>query len=224
MIARLSHMRRRSSERIAHQLTGPSTAVGGSRPASVALTFDDGPDPEFTPAVLDALARHSVRATFFLIGERARLHPAIVRRIAEEGHAIGSHSRSHPDMWTISLGEVRRQYVEGRAMVEDVVGRDVPLVRPPKGYLDIPAALVLRRGNFRVVLWSATGNDWEVGATRDSILTSIGDPVAGAVVLLHDAISGPLHPSVLDRSQTVASLGPLIDRLQAAGRQFVGLS
>jgi peptidoglycan-N-acetylglucosamine deacetylase len=102
---------------------------------TVALTFDDGPDEEFTPQVLDVLAAHRVRATFFLVGRRARNHPELVRRIVSDGHAVGSHTWSHPRPWTIGGLETLREYRAGRRAIEDLAGRDVPLFRPPKGYV-----------------------------------------------------------------------------------------
>lgn len=100
---------------------------------AVALTFDDGPHPEHTPAVLDELARLGVVATFFLVGQRAAERPDLVRKIVDAGHAVGSHSSSHIEPWTVPLVDLAREYRRGRSEVEAAVGRPVALFRPPKG-------------------------------------------------------------------------------------------
>lgn len=200
-----------------------AATVSLGRGDGVALTFDDGPDPVYTPLVLDVLARHGVNATFFLVGVPACMHPGIVRRIVEEGHAIGSHTRSHPDMWTLSAEEIRREYLDGRAMLEDVSGTEVTLVRPPKGSLGLHGAWTLRRSGLRTVLWSATTDDWRPGSTVESILGATETVVAGDVVLLHDGMQGPGSALSADRSATVAALGPFVDRLPGPGLHPVPL-
>ena len=198
------------------------TATTGSA-GRVALTFDDGPDPIYTPMVLDVLARRGVRATFFAVGEAAARHPRLVRRIRDEGHTIGSHTRSHPDMWTLSPLDVRRQYLEGRAMVEEAAEMEVLLVRPPKGWLDVRSGWTLRSAGMRPVLWNACTDDWEPGATVASILEAVDPIPADAIVLLHDGIQRPEAPAALDRSATVAALDGLVDRVWAANAALVAL-
>jgi len=110
----------------------------------VALTFDDGPDPDHTPAILDELARLGVVATFFLVGRRASTHPDIVRRILDEGHAVGSHSDSHPEPWRVSLRPLVLEYRRGRVHVEQAARRPVPLFRPPKGHVNASGAVAMR--------------------------------------------------------------------------------
>jgi peptidoglycan/xylan/chitin deacetylase (PgdA/CDA1 family) len=168
----------------------PRTRVIASLPRgnrTVALTFDDGPHPEWTPRVLDALARQGAQATFFVVGARAELQPDIVRRIAAEGHAIGHHSWSHSEPATtparVLLAENRRT----REFLEDLLKRPVRLFRPPHGKLT-PRKLLgaWAQGNV-LVLWNRDPKDYQ--ATDASALRTwaAAQPLSpGDIVLLHD--------------------------------------
>lgn len=190
----------------------------------VALTFDDGPDPSFTPELLDVLDRLKVPATFFVTGQRAQRHPDLVRRIVSDGHSLGSHSASHADPWTLTLGALVAEYRSGRVAVEEASGRKVSLFRPPKGYLDAKGALAIRAVRLRPWLWSIDSLDWKPGATVAGIGDVAGRAGPGAVILLHDAIEGALAPEALDRSATVSAVPSLVQRLRDRGMEFVGLS
>jgi len=182
----------------------------------VALTFDDGPDPAFTPRVLDELDRLGVPATFFLVGERAAAHPALVRRIAADGHSIGSHSHSHLEPgaagWRVAV-----DFVRGRREVERAAGRKVPLFRPPKGYLSPREQRAMVAARVEPWLWTIDTEDWVPGASRDEVVAATSALGPGDVVLLHDAICGPLGPEALDRSATVASIDGIVSGARARG-------
>src|SRR5204862_1967634 len=107
----------------------------------VALTYDDGPDPGITPRLLDVLGESDTKATFFIVGECAVAHPEIVRRMAEDGHSVGTHSMHHRDLRRVSVALARAEVNEARRAVEDIVGRPVPLFRPPHGRLSARSAL-----------------------------------------------------------------------------------
>lgn len=190
----------------------------------LALTFDDGPDAVSTPRVLDALAALDARATFFLVGRAAVACPAIVRRIAAEGHAIGSHSFDHPDPWTLSLRALTRNYRDGRHAVEDALGAGVTRFRPPKGHLDRTGAIAARLAGVRTTwLWTHDPLDWEPGVCAAAITRFVHDaPEPGAVWLLHDAIQPPV-PAASDRSATITALAPIVDAARASGRACVVL-
>ncbi len=190
----------------------------------MALTFDDGPDPEYTPAVLDELRRLGVVATFFLVGHRARAHPEIVRRIVAEGHAIGSHSDSHPDPWGLPVASLVREYRVGRARVEWAAERRVQLFRPPKGYIDSRGAVAILAARVRPWLWTIDPRDWVPDVGPTDILAGIDQLKADDVILLHDAIERPLAPSALDRSATVAVLPALAALAGGRGLRFETLS
>lgn len=182
---------------------------------NAALTFDDGPDPKFTPRVLDVLAGLHAPATFFVVGRRARQHPDLVRRMIAEGHAVGSHSDSHPDPGGLPPGKAARDYWRGRRAVETVIGRSTSLFRPPMGMVDLPQAIVIRALRLRPWLWSLDTLDWRVGATPQSILDRVGRPKPAEVILLHDANADGLGES--DRSATVAALPGIVERIRDCG-------
>lgn len=189
----------------------------------VALTFDDGPDPEHTPVVLDELRRLAVLATFFLVGRRAKAHPHLVRRILDEGHALGSHSYSHPDPWTVPLRRLVGEYRQGRAHVESAAGRPVALFRPPKGFMSGGGAAAMLAARVRPWLWTIDPRDWEPDVQPAQIVAGVDGMQGGDVILLHDAIEGPLAPSALDRSATSAALPAIVALGRRRGLRFVTL-
>jgi peptidoglycan/xylan/chitin deacetylase (PgdA/CDA1 family) len=191
---------------------------------SVALTFDDGPDPQFTPLVLDVLAEHGVHATFFLVGFRAERHPEVVRRIQDEGHAIGSHTQTHPDLWEVPLTQAIQEFRRGRATLESITGSSLPLFRPPKGSLNLSQAASVRALQLHTWLWSVDPGDWKPETTPDAIMEGLGQLQPGDVVLLHDAIEKPIEASTTDRSATVGALSRIILAARSQGLGFATLS
>jgi peptidoglycan-N-acetylglucosamine deacetylase len=160
------------------------TASGGG----YALTFDDGPHPEGTPAVLEILRREQVPATFFLVGEQVQRNPALAQEIVAAGHRIGLHCHRHRNLLRLTPWQVREDIARAQAIIEEATERSPMLYRPPYGVLNA-AALGIARGNgWRTLLWSRWGRDWEARATPASIAARVSDGAqAGAVLLLHDA-------------------------------------
>lgn len=194
--------------------------------AYVALTFDDGPDPESSPQVLDLLAAAGATATFFLVGERAARHPELVRRIAADGHAVGSHSWSHPRPWELSARQLHDDYARGHEAVQDALGRSTALFRPPHGHLGAGGLMALLRLRLRPVLWTHDPEDWAAGTTRAQILERLADVQAGDVVLLHDALvpvvlpgggPSPGEEGAEGRAETIAAVPRLLQALDRAG-------
>jgi peptidoglycan/xylan/chitin deacetylase (PgdA/CDA1 family) len=156
--------------------------------AGVGLTFDDGPHPQGTPAVLEALAGRGERATFFLVGEQVARHRGVASEIVAAGHEIGLHCHRHRNLLRLGPRQVREDLERATAVIEDATGRRPSLYRPPYGILTLSALGWARRAQMKPVLWTHWGRDWDAGATPESItsaaLRSIGP---GAVLLLHDA-------------------------------------
>ena len=198
-------------------------AVGARREvlSGVALTFDDGPMPNSTDRVLDVLAEQRVTATFFCVGRNAQRHPALLRRIAAEGHAVGSHSMTHPHPRGLSPAQVREEYDTGRRAVEQALGARVTLFRPPHGHLSLRTAATLRA--HRPWLWSCDPEDWRPGAARGHVEQVAGGAAPGDVVLLHDWVEQPEGPQALDRSATVEALPAIVAAVRARGLELVGL-
>jgi peptidoglycan-N-acetylglucosamine deacetylase len=196
----------------------------GSGAASIALTFDDGPNPAHTPELLDVLAAQGVAATFFLVGRNALRYPELARRIVAEGHAVGSHSMSHPDPWELSATELWDEYRGGHQAVADTIGQDVRLFRPPKGHVSRRDALLLRAARLQPVLWTVDPSDWEAGLSAEDVLERMGEPAIGDVVLLHDGVEKPPSPGALDRSASIAAVRILLERSTQAGVRFRALN
>lgn len=154
----------------------------------VALTFDDGPDPGQTPRILDTLREHGVRATFFLVGSKAELHPEIVRRIAAEGHAIGIHTWSHrPGFPMRRSGAMVADILRCRESLREITGVETDLFRPPYGVTNPMVARAVKRTRSRCVGWSIRSLDTLRRRSREAVARRIrrrlGD---GKVILLHD--------------------------------------
>ena len=153
-----------------------------------ALTFDDGPHAQGTPAVLDVLAAEGARATFFLVGEQVQRNPALAREIVQAGHAVGLHCHRHRNLLRLTPWQVRDDLARALALIEDHAGVSPSLYRPPYGVLNAAALWIASRRGWRTLLWSDWGRDWERRATPESIARRLtGRARAGAVLLLHDA-------------------------------------
>lgn len=200
---------RRAARSLAARASVPRRRT--SQPLTYALTFDDGPDPRYTPQVLDVLGDHGARATFFLVGARASRHPDLVRRIVAEGHGLGSHTWSHPELAGRPLPDLLRECHRGRRAVERAAGRPVPMYRPPKGHFEPRGALAARLLGLRPWLWSLDPSDWRSDLSAEDIVTALSPLGPGDVVLLHDGVEQPESPAALDRSATVAALEPLLE-------------
>lgn len=197
--------------RLASSRWSPLRTVVGFRTEEpvLALTFDDGPDPQYTPTLLDILDRHGARSTFFMVGRAAERHPDLVREVAERGHAIGNHSHTHPSFPAV---DGRRRRAELRRCSEALDPYGVKLFRPPHGH-QMPAGRidVLRCGHD-VVTWCADVDDWNAHepAWFAERLERRARP--GAIVLLHDAVWDPSAPEVADRSALIEGVARFLDR------------
>jgi peptidoglycan/xylan/chitin deacetylase (PgdA/CDA1 family) len=210
---------RERSRRLAHRVAGVRSSLPGLR--DVALTFDDGPDPSCTPRLLDLLAALDVRATFFVVGVAAAREPRLVERVVAEGHALGSHSLTHPDPWALSLRALLHEYRGGRHAVEDAAQVPVDLFRPPKGHLDGRGALAARAAGLRTWLWTHDPRDWEPGIAAADLAWVGSALVGGSVVLLHDGLHGPAAAVAADRTATLGALPGIVEDVRRAGLRFV---
>ena len=190
---------------------------------TVALTFDDGPDPVYTPQVLDVLAEHSAVATFFLVGSRARRHQGLVRRMMREGHRVGSHSWSHPVPSETLWASLVVDYTRGRKAVEAASGKAIPLFRPPRGEVGARGALTMRALRLEPWLWTVDPEDWRPGIGADELVRAVSELAGGDVVLLHDGLARPVSPEACDRSATVRALPQIITAAQGRGLDLVTL-
>ena len=213
---------RHAAKRTLHRAIGLKRRLPEASTA-VALTFDDGPDPSSTPHLLGTLGELGVQATFFLVGERATKHPDLVARIAEGGHAIGSHSFSHPVPTGMSASELFSEFCAGRRAVEAVVGHTVRLFRPPQGKSGPAASAAMVAAGLRPWNWSRDPLDWMPGVTTDEIMQRTEDLAAGDVILLHDHVYNAPDVRSQDRSATLAAVPLLVERARAQGLSLIRL-
>ena len=154
----------------------------------VALTYDDGPDPEQTPGVLDALAEVKARATFFVLADRAAEHPDLLRRIAADGHEIGLHGEDHTRLTTLPVRESLRRIRRGKRRLEALTGQPVTLFRPAYGAQTLAQALGTRASGLEIVLWTAWARDWQDAPATEVAARSFAALHTGGFLLLHDSI------------------------------------
>ena len=179
-----------------------------------ALTFDDGPDPDATPAVLAALEAAGLRATFFMVGEQALQHRALAREVADRGHEVALHGFEHREHAELSAREARDDLARGLGTIEVAAGRPPKLYRPPYGRFSGDSYAACQDLGLEPVLWSAWGMDWEaVPAERVAELVS-RDLAPGAIVLLHDSARYAYRPHAAPTADAVA---PIAAAALAAG-------
>jgi peptidoglycan-N-acetylglucosamine deacetylase len=185
--------------------------------AGVAITFDDGPHPEGTPAVLEVLARAGIKATFFLVGEQVERRPALAAEIAAQGHLIALHGYRHRPQPTMGKKAVQQDVERGAAAVEGAAGTPVAWHRPPYG-LYSPAGLhAVRELDLRPLLWSRWGKDWRRFTTPERIASrATANLGSGDVILLHDA---DFYSSRGSHERTVQALALIVRELK---RQKIG--
>jgi peptidoglycan-N-acetylglucosamine deacetylase len=158
------------------------------RAAGVAITFDDGPHPEGTPAVLEVLARAGVRATFFVVGEQVRRRPELVARAAAAGHVIALHGDRHRLQLRLGAAAVADDLARGRAAIEDATGASPVWHRPPFGIYSPAGLRAARAAGLAPLLWSRWGKDWRRLTTPGRIAArATRSVIGGDVILLHDA-------------------------------------
>jgi peptidoglycan-N-acetylglucosamine deacetylase len=208
----------------ASQLYG-RTLTHGADPGQMALTFDDGPNDPHTLHLLDVLAKHQAKATFFLIGRYVLDRPEIARAIQAAGHAIGNHTYNHPNLIFVSAARLRQELEDCRKALEDAIGAPAPLFRPPFGGRRPNVLRTVRSLGLEPVMWSVTGYDWNA-ESADAIVKKVTAQVdsrnrkQGKIVLLHD---GSHLGFGAERSFTVQATRVLLERYGAEGKRFVSV-
>jgi polysaccharide deacetylase family sporulation protein PdaB len=183
----------------------------------IALTFDDGPNPTFTPQILDVLKENQAKATFFVIGARAQKYPKVVQREAREGHEVANHTNTHP-LKQLSRKDLQREVMDAQHSIFAATGIQPQVFRPPGGIYNETVVDVAKEAGCQVVIWSWNQDtkDWSrPGASRiaERVLKNVRN---GDIVLLHD------HGE--DRSQTIEALKTILPELKKMGYRFVTVS
>src|ERR1035437_9125823 len=206
------------------QIFGP-TLVAPRRPGELALTFDDGPNPAWTPRLLEVLASHDVQATFFLVGRYAQTEPALVRRIVAAGHLIGNHSWSHPNLARTGAGRVDEELARTSETLAQIAGAPIRYFRPPYGGGRPHVLREARRLGMVPVLWNAMTNDWAepsaeaIAGRLTRFIDRLEQRGRAANIVLHDGNHRQLGA---DRNPSVTAAGQLLARY-AATHRFVTL-
>ena len=187
----------------------------------IALTFDDGPHSQGTPAVLEILERAGAHATFFLVGEQLERCPALVAEIAAAGHEIGIHGYRHALLLKRTPRELNGDFDRVAALVGEATGRAARYYRPPYGVFSTAGLVLARRHGWEPLLWSRWGRDWSARETPETIASRVTANLAGGdVVLLHDAD----HYSSTDSwRRTVAALPWIIEAAARSGEPLVAV-
>ncbi|UCZ51549.1 polysaccharide deacetylase family protein [Bacillus shivajii] len=202
------------------QQTFPDTVFlhGPTTENQIALTFDDGPDPRFTPQILDVLSEYNVPATFFLMGARAEAYPELTTRIMNEGHIIGNHTFWHPDL--VEQGEIdvlEREVRNTEETLANIIDYQTTLFRPPYGFLFNELVERLAELNYSVIGWSVDSLDWMPELTPEDIAQNVYDDMhPGAIILMHDGTDAEG-----DQTETIESLHLIIPELLDQGYEFV---
>jgi peptidoglycan/xylan/chitin deacetylase (PgdA/CDA1 family) len=215
------------------QWYGRTFACGARGTKQIALTYDDGPNDPHTLKLLEVLAKHNVRATFFMIGRYARQRPDLARAVAEAGHVVGNHTFTHPLLIFKSAAETRTELIDCQQALQDAIGKPAKLFRPPFGGRR-PATLQIARSlGLQPVMWNVTGYDWNAppaAVIENKVARQIRGPQrawfwpagvemrGGDVILLHD---GGHKAMGADRAQTVMATDNLIRRYRDQGYEFV---
>lgn len=195
-----------------HRPTADIVDSTGRDGQTVALTFDDGPDPRNTPRLLDLLRARHVAAVFCLWGEHARAHPRLVRRIVAEGHVLCNHSLNHDDLGTWTPEQIRADLLATNAAIRAAVPRArIPYFRAPFGSWGQSPQVAAELG-MQPLGWRLAVGDWEPPGTDELVRRLIEGITPGAVVLLHDGGG--------DRTQTVDAVARIIPELRAGGWRF----
>jgi peptidoglycan/xylan/chitin deacetylase (PgdA/CDA1 family) len=201
------------------QLFGPTIRRTASA-STMALTFDDGPNPAVTPGLLDLLGRHNAKATFFLIGKHVRAFPALAKEIAGRGHTVGNHTETHPNLTFLPARRIAEELDRCDDAIAAATGKPTRWMRPPYGFRGPQLrGVVRRRGGAGVAMWSMTAYDWNP-QPAERLINRLRHARGGDIVLLHDADHRVLEG---DRRHTVAALEYWLPRWKDAGMRFVSL-
>lgn len=191
----------------------------GTGDKQFALTFDDGPDPKYTPQLLDLLKRFGAKATFFVVGSNAEKHPDLLKRMHEEGHLIGIHNYVHKTNWLMGPAAVKKQIQKTNKIIHDVTGINTHYYRPPWGIVNLFD--FANRDNTQIVLWSAMFGDWrqKVGADRltERMLKKLR---GGAVFLLHDC-GATLGANNEAPAEMITALERVLEEAEQRGLQSI---
>ncbi len=190
------------------------------RGKKVAITFDDGPSPLWTPLILDELKKYGAKATFFMIGHHVQKYPEIAKRVADEGHQIGNHGYAHSVILYYTLAEIEEEIKYTEHVIRHVTGQTTHIYRPPKSWMTSSIKKKILNMGYGIVLWSLNSKDW-VGFPHVRVVDHLIKHLkSGDIILFHDS-GNVFSREGGDRKQTLLSVSLLLERLTREGYEFV---
>ncbi|HTY45170.1 MAG TPA: polysaccharide deacetylase family protein [Patescibacteria group bacterium] len=189
----------------------------------VALTFDDGPSPVWTPAILDELKRSDAKATFFMLGEHVQQYPEIARRVAAEGHEIENHSYDHHVLLYYKPYELEREVKVAENIIKSITGKTTRYFRPPKAWLTSAEKKQINAMGYRVILWSLNSKDWVTFDEKYILRFLVHHVRPGDIILFHDS-GGVFTVEGGNRQETVKTIFRLVEQLRKRGYRCVTVS
>ena len=179
----------------------------------VALTFDDGPSPIWTPLILDELKKAHVKATFFMIGHHVKKYPEIAKRVAQEGHQIGNHGYAHSVLLYYTPEELEEEVKYTELVIKEITGQTTTCFRPPKALITKDEKEKLKSIGYQVVLWSLNSKDWVTFDDKYIVHYLLRNIRNGDIILFHDS-GGVFTREGGDRSETVSTIARLVEKLK----------
>ena len=189
----------------------------------VALTFDDGPSPDWTPKILDALKEENIKATFFMLGRHVEEYPDVARRVAEDGHEIGNHTYDHHVLIYYKTEELEKEIRDAQAAIYKATGITTKYFRPPKAWLTGNEKKQIRSMGYETILWSLNSKDWVTFHDKQITSYILRNIRPGDIILFHDS-GGVFHAEGGSRKQTVKTISRLAGKLREKGYKFVTIS
>ncbi len=189
----------------------------------VALTFDDGPSPEWTPIILDELKKAGVKATFFMLGVHVEKYPRIAKRVADEGHEIGNHTYDHHVLIYYKMEELEKEIKDAEKIIKNATGQTTKYFRPPKAWLTLEEKKKIEEMGYKVVLWSLNSKDWVTFHDKQITSYILRHIRPGDIILFHDS-GGVFTTEGGGRIQTAKTIPRLVKKLKERGYSFVTIS
>ncbi len=189
----------------------------------VALTFDDGPSPVWTPQILDELKKAGIKATFFMLGDHVEQYPDVARRVAAEGHEIANHTYDHQTILYYNPEELKNEISHAQKVIEDITGIKTRYFRPPKAWLSQAEKQQIKEMGYTTILWSLNSKDWVTFHDKQITAYILGHIRPGDIILFHDS-GGVFSHQGGNRKQTVKTIPRLVEKLKEKGYRFVTIS
>jgi peptidoglycan/xylan/chitin deacetylase (PgdA/CDA1 family) len=192
----------------------PAITSSTTQSKVAALTFDDGPDTLYTAQILDILKRYKIKATFFVVGQRAKAYPKMISRIVREGHALGNHSWDHANFSKLSPQEARKEIIKADQVLDSITGHHSKIFRPPYGAVTPDNSRAISAMGYKIINWSVDTRDW-AGTQPQEIMRIFNRQITpGGIILQHCSGGKSLNNTIVALEQIIASL-------QSKGYRFV---